>query len=98
MQVATVGTFSAAWLEGLRMMLATLEGGDGEISMPTSFDRGALLAGLGLMLPAVLAATAAGAALQGLIEAKRCWWISLCRAQDESANAQANASCGCKAS
>ena len=60
LQVATVGTFSAAWLEGLRMMLATLEGGNGHLSMPGIVNRSTLNSALCLVAPAVLFGGLAG--------------------------------------
>ena len=60
-QVATAVTFSAAWLEGLRMALATLEMPDGTLMAPTLLDARLLPALSALLLlgaPALLAGTA----------------------------------------
>ena len=64
-QVATAVTFSAAWLEGLRMALATLEMPDGTLMAPTLLDARLLPALSALLLlgaPALLAGTMSVAA------------------------------------
>jgi len=60
-QVATVGTFSAAGLEGLRILLAGLEGGNGTIALPAVLTPHNIAAGLLLLLPAALSGLATGA-------------------------------------
>lgn len=60
-KVATAATFSAAWLEGLRMALAGLETPGGSLVSPIPGDLAVLLPTLALLFPAVLPATAAGA-------------------------------------
>ena len=54
MQVATVGTFSAASLEGLRMLLSGLERGGGQIAVPAAFDLDNLAAAGIRLIPAAL--------------------------------------------
>lgn len=59
-QVATAATFSAAWLEGLRMALATLEKPDGTLMAPTLMDARLLPALSALLLLGVPALLAGG--------------------------------------
>ncbi len=60
-QIATAATFSAAWLEGLRMALALLERPDGSLASPFAGDPVVVLPTLAALLPAALPAAAAGA-------------------------------------
>ena len=59
-QVATAATFSAAWLEGLRMVLAGLERADGSLASPVRGDLATALQTVALLLPAILPGAAAG--------------------------------------
>ena len=60
-KVATVATLSAAWLEGLRMMLATLEAANGDLHIPFAFRPDALLGPLCLLATCILGSAPAGA-------------------------------------
>lgn len=59
-QVATAATFSAAWLEGLRMGMAKLERPDGSLASPFAGDLSVVLPTLAALLPVALPAAAAG--------------------------------------
>ena len=60
-QVATAATFSAAWLEALRMMLAGLEQPQGGVAIPLGSDfRGSIRTSAVLLLGAGLSAVFAG--------------------------------------
>ncbi|KAK9814832.1 hypothetical protein WJX72_012324 [[Myrmecia] bisecta] len=85
-KVATAATMSAAWLEALRMMLATLEQPGGKLVSPVPDDMRALLPTIAILLPAALPAGAAGAALAYLsrpgpglmgLAAGICAWMGL---------------------
>ena len=56
MQVATSATFSAGWLEGLRMVLAKLEEPGGRLVLPSMDDLRLPLSALSLLLPTTLPA------------------------------------------
>lgn len=57
-----MGTFSAASLEGLRMLLSGLEGGGGKIALPVAFNASNLAAEALLLLPAAVCGIAMGKA------------------------------------
>lgn len=60
LQVATVGTFSAASLEGLRMLLSGLEGGGGKIALPVALNASNLASEALLLLPAIVSGVVIG--------------------------------------
>jgi hypothetical protein len=60
MQVATAATFSAAWLEGLRMGMAKLERPDGSLASPFAGDPAVVLPTLAALLPVAVPAALAG--------------------------------------
>lgn len=57
-----MATFSAVWLEGLRMMLAGLERPDGTLASPVRGDFSTALQMVALILPAIIPGAAAGGA------------------------------------
>lgn len=60
MQIATAATFSAAWLEALRMGFALLERPDGSLASPFRGDAALYLPTLLVLLPAAAPAALAG--------------------------------------
>ena len=60
MQIATAATFSAAWLEALRMGFALLERPDGSLASPFLGDAALSLPTLLVLLPAAAPAAMAG--------------------------------------
>lgn len=61
-QVATAATFSAAWLEALRMGFALLERPDGSLASPFSRSLADVAGVVAVLAPAALLASMAGAA------------------------------------
>ena len=59
-QIATAATFSAASLEAVRMLLASLERPDGSLASPVRGDLAVALPTVALLLPAIIPAAAAG--------------------------------------
>lgn len=59
--VATAATFSAAWLQGLSMLISTLEEPSGALASPVQADPSILTRHLGALLPCILAPCAAAA-------------------------------------
>ena len=64
-QIATAATFSAASLEAVRMLLASLERPDGSLASPIRGDLSIALPMVALLLPAILPAGAAGVRIKG---------------------------------
>ncbi len=60
MQIATAATFSAAWLEALRMGFALLERPDGSLASPFLGDAALTLPTLLVLLPAAAPSALAG--------------------------------------
>ncbi len=61
-QIATAATFSAAWLEALRMGFALLERPDGSLASPFSGEASLALPVLAALVPAAAPAALAGGA------------------------------------
>ncbi len=72
-QIATAATFSAASLEAVRMLLASLERPDGSLASPIRGDLSVALPTVALLLPAIIPAAAAGVRVESTASLHCSW-------------------------